>query len=82
MATGTVSPAISIEISEGSVKGNDLRAALTSIKLRRFNDKWALPYISILHAQPLLEAFDDDGTTFVPIYCIFDSRFDPRVFLA
>lgn len=31
------------------------------------NDKWALAYLNILHVQPILEAFDDDGTGFVSV---------------
>ncbi|KAI3602849.1 hypothetical protein WG66_011217 [Moniliophthora roreri] len=30
-------------------------------------DKWALSYINISHVQPILEAFDDDGTGFITI---------------
>lgn len=31
------------------------------------DDLWALSHINILHVQPILEAFDDDGTGFVSI---------------
>jgi len=31
------------------------------------DDKWALEYISVSRVQPILEAFDDDGTGFVSL---------------
>jgi len=31
------------------------------------DDQWALGYISIFHVQPILEAFDDDGSGFVSV---------------
>jgi hypothetical protein len=34
---------------------------------RALEDTWALPYISILRVQPLIEAFDDDASGFVSI---------------
>ena len=30
-------------------------------------DQWALQYLNLLHVQPILEAFDDDGTGFVSV---------------
>ncbi|KAF7296411.1 Protein kinase domain-containing protein [Mycena chlorophos] len=31
------------------------------------DDRWALSYINVAHMQPILEAFDDDGTGFVSV---------------
>lgn len=30
-------------------------------------DQWALQYLNLLHLQPIMEAFDDDGTGFVSV---------------
>ena len=30
-------------------------------------DDWAVPYMNVLHLQPILEAFDDDATGFVSV---------------
>ncbi|KAJ7291238.1 hypothetical protein C8J57DRAFT_1704891, partial [Mycena rebaudengoi] len=35
-------------------------------------DMWALDYITLQHVQPLIEALDDDGSSFVSIYEIND----------
>lgn len=44
--------------------------ALPQVRKRpgiRLEDRWTLEYISLLRLQPLLEAFDDDASTFVTV---------------
>ncbi|KJA15492.1 hypothetical protein HYPSUDRAFT_149043, partial [Hypholoma sublateritium FD-334 SS-4] len=37
------------------------------VSFRQQNDKWTLAYINAAYVQPILEAFDDDGTGFISI---------------
>lgn len=41
--------------------------ASTPLPRKGEDDLWALAHLNILHVQPILEAFDDDGTGFVSI---------------
>ena|ERR1700722_2246886 len=44
----------------------DLKRALSQAN-KRADDHWALASINVHNMQPILEAFDDDGTGFVSI---------------
>ena len=63
--SGSASPAISIVASDAAISDGAINDAFdANIKRAKqvVEDQWALAYINILHVQPLLEAFDDDGT--------------------
>lgn len=52
---------------DGSVRLGDAGAAIQCTLAESQKDAWALPYISMLHIQPLIEAFDDDASGFVTV---------------
>ena len=55
---------------DGSLQPSDTGEADAAIQLTLVEsqqDAWALPYISMLYIQPLIEAFDDDASGFVTV---------------
>ncbi|KAK7043094.1 hypothetical protein VNI00_008448 [Paramarasmius palmivorus] len=55
------------EVTASKSAGEHTRPVSTEVPDFMKGDKWALAYININHVQPILEAFDDDGTGFITI---------------
>ena len=55
----------------GEIHRQKSAAMATAMKkdptLRQRTDAWALDYISVLYLQPIMEAFDDDGSGYVTV---------------
>ncbi|KAF8149372.1 hypothetical protein B0H34DRAFT_733496 [Crassisporium funariophilum] len=64
--TDRFDPGSAPSVSSNGTSGDPL--ALTGVPQDSLaDDHWALPYISVTNLQPILEAFDDDGTGFINI---------------
>jgi hypothetical protein len=64
--TRSPSPVPSIVASDVAIGDVVLNSAFAENQAKKANeDVWALAYINLLHVQPLLEAFDDDGTGYL-----------------
>lgn len=50
-----------------AITADDLAENWVVARTKGGEDRWALQYLSVLRVQPILEAFDDDGTGFVSI---------------
>lgn len=68
-STAPSSPALSIVVlDDATVGGVAFNSALATNQARKITeDQWAMQYITIVHLQPLIEAFDDDATGYFPL---------------
>ncbi|KAF9242644.1 hypothetical protein BU15DRAFT_60359 [Melanogaster broomeanus] len=62
-----MSIASSLPPDEDIEPGTMLELALSQQPRSKTDDRWALAYINVTRMQPILEAFDDDGSGFVSV---------------